>query len=540
MDENTLSMAEKMNQLYQEREEQYKKREKLFDDRSKQLQSLANALEKQKNSQEQKATDLDNREKELDQIQDALAAKVEDMEKQETALKTWEQETKESLAKAKQEQENELIKKRQELQMEKLQAQNLSIELQAERDNLKMMQENLKLYPDMSLPTDKETELQAKIETLQSRLSMAEKERDSKMEQMEKLQKDFDAKEDELANLQLKAEDSSTDPEVEEKLRKRNGELQGKVIELNKQVKSLQRDLDDQAKDKEELQRQLEENSNQPESHDLSAEELQNYLLTLPEFENVTTRHNTDGIIVDAVCGEKNYHFRFDSLPFLGATLVSVFFMVNFFKETTDIKHGMTMEASIQFFIKLALVDAVFLNLTNILVFLIEIEQAFFGIIVPEDAASLVIRVGDDWEMSGSGLIFGNLFGIVFFFICLGGAVLTLWTVYRVFLKLFFYMAVAPLALSTYAGPHEIGHTGSSWVRTFLCALFEMTGIMLMMRLGTILINAGGLFPTASEDILGGMLGSQGWEGLQAILGILIITGSVSDTDAMIRRAFGF
>ena len=199
--------------------------------------------------------------------------------------------------------------------MEKLQAQNLSIELQAERDNLKMMQENLKLYPDMSLPTDKETELQAKIETLQSRLSMAEKERDSKTEQMEKLQKDFDAKEAELANLQLKAEDSSTDPEVEEKLRKRNGELQGKVIELNKQVKSLQRDLDDQAKDKEELQRQLEENSNQPESHDLSAEELQNYLLTLPEFKNVTTRHNTDGIIVDAVCGEKNYHFRFDSLP---------------------------------------------------------------------------------------------------------------------------------------------------------------------------------------------------------------------------------
>ena len=148
--------------------------------------------------------------------------------------------------------------------------------------------------------------------------------------------------------------------------------------------------------------------------------------------------------------------------------------MVNFFKETTDIKHGMTMEASIQFFIKLALVDAVFLNLTNILVFLIEIEQAFFGIIVPEDAASLVIRVGDDWEMSGSGLIFGNLFGLVFLFICLGGAVITLWTVYRVFLKLFFYMAVAPLALSTYAGPHEIGHTGSSWVRTFLCALFEI------------------------------------------------------------------
>ena len=88
MDENTLSMAEKMNQLYQEREEQYKNVKSCSMTVPSSCSLLQNALEKQKNSQEQKATDLDNREKELDQIQDALAAKVEDMEKQETALKT--------------------------------------------------------------------------------------------------------------------------------------------------------------------------------------------------------------------------------------------------------------------------------------------------------------------------------------------------------------------------------------------------------------------------------------------------------------------
>ena len=60
---------------------------------------------------------------------------------------------------------------------------------------------------------------------------MAEKERDSKTEQMEKLQKDFDAKEAELANLQLKAEDSSTDPEVEEKCE--NGMENSKEKSLN-------------------------------------------------------------------------------------------------------------------------------------------------------------------------------------------------------------------------------------------------------------------------------------------------------------------
>lgn len=42
------SLAEKMNQLYAEREEQYQRREKLFDKRSAQLQSLSDSLEKKK------------------------------------------------------------------------------------------------------------------------------------------------------------------------------------------------------------------------------------------------------------------------------------------------------------------------------------------------------------------------------------------------------------------------------------------------------------------------------------------------------------
>ena len=75
---------------------------------------------------------------------------------------------------------------------------------------------------------------------------------------------------------------------------------------------------------------------------------------------------------------------------------------------------------------------------------------------------------------------------------------------------------------------------------TFLCAIFELAGMILMLRLGTILINAAGLFPNPSDDILGSVLGMQGWQGLQCILSVFIITGSVTSADAMIRRAFGF
>ena len=48
---------------------------------------------------------------------------------------------------------------------------------------------------------------------------------------------------------------------------------------------------------------------------ELSAEELENYLHELPEFENVSTSHNTDGVIVNAEYSDKKYHFRFDQIP---------------------------------------------------------------------------------------------------------------------------------------------------------------------------------------------------------------------------------
>lgn len=134
------SLAEKMNQLYKEREEQYQRREKLFDERGAQLQSLSDSLEKKKNALDERANVLNGREAELNQVQDALTAKLNELEKKEADLKAWEQKTRADLEAEKQAQtndllekkvaqENELMKRQQELQIEKLQAQNLSSEL---------------------------------------------------------------------------------------------------------------------------------------------------------------------------------------------------------------------------------------------------------------------------------------------------------------------------------------------------------------------------------------------------------------------------
>lgn len=322
------SLAEKMNQLYKEREEQYQRREKLFDERGAQLQSLSDSLEKKKNALDERANVLNGREAELNQVQDALTAKLNELEKKEADLKAWEQKTRADLEAEKQAQtndllekkvaqENELMKRQQELQIEKLQAQNLSSELKAERESINAMRENFKLFPDQRLTSEKEEEYKKQIEELSRLLEQNaamqtswDHERENLTSRITQLTSDLELRDAALQSMQEKLDDNAADHSEDEDLKKRNGELQVKVIELSGKNKALQKQVDELEEELENLE------TEKPTVHaELSAEELENYLHELPEFENVSTSHNTDGVIVNAEYSDKKYHFRFDQIP---------------------------------------------------------------------------------------------------------------------------------------------------------------------------------------------------------------------------------
>lgn len=322
------SLAEKMNQLYKEREEQYQRREKLFDERGAQLQSLSDSLEKKKNALDERANVLNGREAELNQVQDALTAKLNELEKKEADLKAWEQKTRADLEAEKQAQtndllekkvaqENELMKRQQELQIEKLQAQNLSSELKAERESINAMRENFKLFPDQMLTSEKEEEYKKQIEELSRLLEQNaamqtswDHERENLTSRITQLTSDLELRDAALQSMQEKLDDNAADHSEDEDLKKRNGELQVKVIELSGKNKALQKQVDELKEELENLE------TEKPTVHaELSAEKLENYLHELPEFENVSTSHNTDGVIVNAEYSDKKYHFRFDQIP---------------------------------------------------------------------------------------------------------------------------------------------------------------------------------------------------------------------------------
>lgn len=266
------SLAEKMNQLYKEREEQYQRREKLFDERGAQLQSLSDSLEKKKNALDERANVLNGREAELNQVQDALTAKLNELEKKEADLKAWEQKTRADLEAEKQAQtndllekkvaqENELMKRQQELQIEKLQAQNLSSELKAERESINAMRENFKLFPDQMLTSEKEEEYKKQIEELSRLLEQNaamqtswDHERENLTSRITQLTSDLELRDAALQSMQEKLDDNAADHSEDEDLKKRNGELQVKVIELSGKNKALQKQVDELEEELENLE----------------------------------------------------------------------------------------------------------------------------------------------------------------------------------------------------------------------------------------------------------------------------------------------
>ena len=140
-----------------------------------------------------------------------------------------------------------------------------------------------------------------------------------------------------------------------------------------------------------------------------------------------------DGMLWDTADG------IFQLLQIVGASLMTVLFLINFVKETADIRHNTTLESAFLMILKLIIGNVVLLNLKSIILLVIGMEQDLLGIVAPSGSASLQLTIPglDDWEMSAQGAVLGFLLGFLFIIVAVGGTIVILWTAYGVFFKIF-------------------------------------------------------------------------------------------------------
>lgn len=225
------------------------------------------------------------------------------------------------------------------------------------------------------------------------------------------------------------------------------------------------------------------------------------------------------------------------SMKLIGASLFSLMFMINFCKNSSNLRENKTMEIEVELIIKLILGDFVIVNIDTILNGMLEIMQSLSGIVSPEEKLSLKLTVPPLADVDEDSLLFGLILGIIFILISLFGGLLLILFVYSVFLKIFYYIVVSPLALAGIAGPERISGTAENWLKTFCCCILEFVGMILMLRLCGTIVNSKSFFidaPAGWRDM------DLFWNMIQSILFILLTVGSVKTVDSLTRRAFGF
>ena len=220
-------------------------------------------------------------------------------------------------------------------------------------------------------------------------------------------------------------------------------------------------------------------------------------------------------------------------LSILSATLVTIFALIDFLQNTADIRHGVTMEGVLLALIKIVAAQAILLNLKSILASLLRMSNYLIKAVSGGSAADVHITMDSVSFAEGFFLVWWVM-GILYELACVGCGVILIYTVYVAYIKIFFYAAIAPLPLSTLAGPREAQQSAFSWFRAFIAALLELMGMALMLRLGSSLVSGGGLLGGT------GRAGTFGFAAMvQLVLGVVLITGSVKAVDALIRRAVG-
>ena len=219
----------------------------------------------------------------------------------------------------------------------------------------------------------------------------------------------------------------------------------------------------------------------------------------------------------------------FNFFSMLGGTLVIVFFLVGYCKDSVDLKKISSLEENIWMFIRLifavACVSQIALWMPKLISISVDVCKKLFNLstfgIKESRAASIVDAIDNDVV----ALIMGLVLMIVL--IAAGVGLLTI-GLSRLF-KLVIYACLGPAMLSTIAGGPGINRSASIWFREFLAIVFSNIVILLALVISTKLIGMP-IFGRDSSSIL---------TGVSMIIETIAVLGLVKTADGLLSKLLG-
>lgn len=214
----------------------------------------------------------------------------------------------------------------------------------------------------------------------------------------------------------------------------------------------------------------------------------------------------------------------------IGLAMMNTFFLIGFFRQTSNLRENVTWEILIEYLIKAIMANALMTSGLKII-------QEFFN--VAGKLCGELTAYGQP-PFSTENLDFGSwlffaIFGVLYVIVAVVCGFLMLMTVYGRYLKLYILTILGPIAMSTWAGGRGMEQSFYAWMKTFLASVFEIVLIALVMGVGGMMIASidFGTFPDGILSMGDGFLSV-----LQNMFTMILMSASVKGADTMLKRAF--
>lgn len=216
-----------------------------------------------------------------------------------------------------------------------------------------------------------------------------------------------------------------------------------------------------------------------------------------------------------------------------GGSLLTIFFLIGFLRQNTNIKENMTMETFIENMIKLIVAYTLLANCLPIMEDFLSLATTATRFI----AGTEFIEIENPYHDVGSTLFYITfILPIAYFFISIVCGIQILLTVLKRVAYVLFCIVAMPIGAAAFAGGKELEQVGRATVRTFLTYCFQITLIALWLRLGSLMasgISVALLAQTNDSGLFNGF-----FMALNNVACMLFMTALIKSSDELLKRAF--
>lgn len=225
----------------------------------------------------------------------------------------------------------------------------------------------------------------------------------------------------------------------------------------------------------------------------------------------------------------------------IGASLMVLYFVIGWLRESIDIRNNFTLENMFRFFMRLSLTAGLLTNGLSLIKDVMSLSALLAGEVGAELlAAYSATGIFDSLTegVSGGGYMAVGflcmLGGFIGMLVVIVSGITILFSVLSRFYKIFLCIPFAPIALSSFAGGQGLSQSGVSWIKTFLGYCLEVVVIALALVIAFKLFNGRTFFSTSSGGWSGAVLAI-----CEICLPLVTAVGCVKGAEEIIRKSLG-